>query len=541
MPVTRLVPPQEWPSLGWGVIEWIEDHLCHGPGDIEGEPIELDDELAQFIVDCYRLYPQDHAQAGQRVVTYAELSRAKGRAKSELAGMIVCAEFLGPVRFDYWGADGEPVGKAVTSPFIRCLATEETQTGNTYDNVYVMLAHAAERFPDDFGHLEVGLTRIAMKGRRGVEIRPCSAASASKDGGKETFAVADETHLYDSPELRRMHRTVKRNCRKRKAAQPWMLATTTQFEPGKGSTAEVNRDDAEAQLAGRRRRRLGFCWDHREGHAVEDWDDDKELAAALAEAYGSFAEHMDLLTLLNEEIRSADVTREDAERFWLNRRVQGAGKAINPNEWDALADSTRPPPPDGAEVVLCFDGSKTQDCTALLGWALPTEPGERPHLFCVEIWERPDGATATWKVPRDQVDGEVHSAFARWKVRRLVADPAYWREYLDRWAEEFGDDIVIEFRTNSGAAMGPAVSRFLDEAIPDGTFTHDGDLVVRRHHLNAIRGRTRGGYPAVFKEKESLKIDALAASIIGYAELVHIEDEAPAKQGFVMVIGGSTP
>jgi hypothetical protein len=38
------------------------------------------------------------------------LSRAKGRAKTEIAGWLVCAEAFGPVRFDGWDADGQPVG-----------------------------------------------------------------------------------------------------------------------------------------------------------------------------------------------------------------------------------------------------------------------------------------------------------------------------------------------------------------------------------------------------------------------------------------------
>ena len=241
MPVLELVPPREWPTLGWGVVDWIESRLCHGPGDVQGEAIELDDEWVQVILDLYRLYPDGHVRAGQRVVTYGLVSLPKGWAKSEVAGMLVCAEFAGPVRFDRWDPDapGGCIGKRVVYPFIRCLATEETQTGETYLNVVVMLEHAMDRFPDEFPDIDVGATRVHLgKGGRDGEIRPCSAGAASKDGGKETFAVADEPHLYKLPELRSMHKTVRRNCRKRKSAQPWMLATTTMFEPGEQSALQ---------------------------------------------------------------------------------------------------------------------------------------------------------------------------------------------------------------------------------------------------------------------------------------------------------------
>ena len=81
-------------SLGLQVIDWVETFLVHGPGDIEGEPIRLDDEFAAFIVRAYELNPD-----GLRRVRRAVLSRPKGRAKSELAAFLSIVEALGPCRF----------------------------------------------------------------------------------------------------------------------------------------------------------------------------------------------------------------------------------------------------------------------------------------------------------------------------------------------------------------------------------------------------------------------------------------------------------
>lgn len=179
----------EFPSLGHDVVTWVEQHLVHGPGDVMGEPIVLDDEFYEFVVRAYRLDPE----TGRRVYRRAFLSRAKGRAKSELAAMLVCAEALAPVRFDGWNAEGEPVGRPVKSPYIRCLATEEGQSGNTFDNVSVMMAHVVERHGDtypgiDFGRSTQTSTRIILHAQHG-EVVPSTASGASKDGGKETFAV----------------------------------------------------------------------------------------------------------------------------------------------------------------------------------------------------------------------------------------------------------------------------------------------------------------------------------------------------------------
>jgi len=521
VPAVRLVPPQEWPTLGWDVIDWIETHLVHGPGDVQGDAIVLDDEWCQFLLDAYRIYPQGHAREGKRVVTEAELSRPKGRAKSELAGMVVCVEFLGPVRFAGWLPDGAPVAAPVQYPFIRCLATEEGQSGNTYDNVTYMLGHLKETWPARFGDLDVGLTRCLKTQNGGGQIIPSTASGSAKDGGKETFVVGDEDHLYVTPELRRMHAVCKRNLSKRKTAEPWMLTTTTQFLPGQDSIAERNRDEAEAQIAGKRRRRLGFLFDHREGFLISEADrnNDELLLTSLREAYGTASEWMDLDRILEDECKAHGVDWHDVERYWLNLRSAATAKAVDLAVWDRLLDMRKVP--DGAEVVLCFDGSKSRDATALLVW----EIADTPHLDAVAVWERPPDAPPSWVVPRDQVDGEVHAAFDRWNVRCLVADPPFWQEYLDRWAETFGEDRVIEFPTMSGARMGPAVSRFLDEAVPDGSFTHSGDLVLRRHVGNAIRAKTRGGYPSVAKQpgKDSLKIDALVAAIIGYDTAAELE------------------
>src|SRR4051812_5670643 len=107
-------------SLGYAVADWIQDFCCHGEGDIQGEPAQVDDEMLDHIVECYRIDPE----SGRRVYNEAVLSRPKGRAKSEIAAWICVAEAFCPVvRFSHWDEDGQPVGRPVTSPLIKCLAT----------------------------------------------------------------------------------------------------------------------------------------------------------------------------------------------------------------------------------------------------------------------------------------------------------------------------------------------------------------------------------------------------------------------------------
>jgi hypothetical protein len=178
----------EFPSLGFVVADWLEQYTCHGPGDVQGEPLVLDREWLKFLVHAYRLDPA----TGGRVFDEAVLSRPKGRAKSELAGLIGVVEAFGPVRFDGWDADGQPVGRPVTSPLLKCLATEESQAGNTFENIAFI---AADWGPDVHPDVYKGVrgarqyqSASALYLPHGGEIRASTAGSASKDGGKECAA-----------------------------------------------------------------------------------------------------------------------------------------------------------------------------------------------------------------------------------------------------------------------------------------------------------------------------------------------------------------
>jgi len=62
-------------SLGWFAAAWMEHFTLHGPGDVQGDPVVLDDELAGFTVDSYALDP-----SGRRLYDSVFLSRAKVRA-----------------------------------------------------------------------------------------------------------------------------------------------------------------------------------------------------------------------------------------------------------------------------------------------------------------------------------------------------------------------------------------------------------------------------------------------------------------------------
>lgn len=531
MPVERVVAPghDRNRSLGWLALWWVETFCIHGPGDVQGEPVELDDEFAGYIIDCYAL-----ERSGKRLYDSVFLSRAKGRAKSELAAFIALFEAFGPCRFSHWAEPGEtyswrgetyhyqpgePVGREVVYPYIRCLATEEGQAGNTYDQIHYNLTEGplGESLPRD----AAGLTRVVVPG--GGLIVPSTASSAAKDGGKETHVVYDETHLYVTPDLRRMYDTVRRNMAKRKNAEPWSHETSTMYLPGEGSVAEDTHRTARAIQDGRTRTsRLLF--DHREGPPDVDLTSEAELRAALREVYGPFAEVMDLDRIVNE-IWDPRNHPADSRRYFLNQRTGAEDSWLEEYQVDAAADPARIVN-DRDTIVMGFDGSRGRtdgvaDSTVLVG--IRVTDG---HLFLIKAWEEPDGVGAEkWEVPEGSVDFEVNSAFQRWNVVGFFGDPSGWSEKMATWTAKHGarlkvrvtQDQPIRWKTNQHSRWSETL-RGLHDGICYRKITFDGSSVLRRHLINARRRPTRSGITIAKSSPSSRrKIDAAVASAYAYA------------------------
>lgn len=533
-------------SLGWLAIWWIETFCVHGPGDVQGEHVDLDEEFAAFILDSYAL-----DENGRRLYDSAFISRAKGRAKSELAGFITLFEAMGPARFDGWAQGGEvyerdgytytyqagePLGKLVTAPVIRCLATEEGQAGNTYDNVHFNLTEGplANGLPRD----AAGLTRIFLPG--GGEIIPSTASNSSKDGGKETFVVFDETHLYTTRELKRMYDTVRRNLAKRKAAEPWSLETSTMYLPGEKSVAEETHDLAKLIREGKARiERLLF--DHREADPDIDLSDEDQVRAGIREAYGPFAEVMDVERILSEFYDPRN-DPQDSRRYYFNQPTSSKDAFISSPEWMACAASKTVS--KGDEITLGFDGSRKRtrgltDATALIGCRVSDG-----HLFEIRIWEQPEGpAGEGWEVPITEVDYEVRQAFENYKVVGMFADPAKWESYVAQWEADFGKKLKVKssqahpiewwMTGNRSYLVVRALEQF-QNAVIDKELTHSG-LALTRHVLNARRRLGRSGVSIAKEHPESPnKIDAAVAAVLAYqARLQALSKGEATKTTFV--------
>lgn len=505
-------------SVGYEVLDWIHEYECHGVGDIQGEHLDLDDEMREHIIHCYEIDPM----TGRRVFNEAVLSRPKGRAKSELAGLIVVAEAFAPARFDGWNADGQPVARPVRSPLIKCLATEESQAGNTFANVaFIAGEWGQDNHPEIYGGAG-GVRRYqsasAIYLPDGGEIRACTSGAASKDGGLETHIVADETHLYVLPELRSMYATTARNMGKRKDADAWMHQTSTAYRPGEQSVFETT-------LTMWRKGELpeSVYMNHREATGKIDLDDKDRTMRQLREVYGAASEWIDMDRKYRDmrDIRICP-DEETAARYFLNRPMSSKDAWI-PDDVVKRQARSEDSICVGEAVALGFDGSLNDDSTVL--FASRMSDG---FIQPLGIWSKPMGQAGNfWEVPRRDVVEAIKAAFSLYEVTRLYADPHEWRSEIDSLADEFGER-VFPWATSRDTAMGAALDRLRTDLMAGGEdpgeggkrtglLFHSGDKEMMEHFSNGYV-RKRGIHRLVRKEhdKSDRKIDSIIGAALAY-------------------------
>ncbi|QIG58678.1 terminase [Gordonia phage DatBoi] len=539
-------------SLGWLAVAWMEYFCVHGPGDIQGEPVDpVIDEYVAFIVDTYA-----HDANGKRFYDHVFLSRPKGCAKSEVAALIAMFEAFGPCRFDGfaeggevfrdpWGAGfeyvyqpGEPMGKKLQTPFIRCMSTTEDQSGLVYDTIYLNLTEGPLQCALPRKDM-AGLTRIVIPG--GGEIVPSSAGSASKDGGKDTLAIFDETHLYNLPGLRSMYKTVCRNLvKRRKTAGTFAIETTTMYSPGEDSVAEQTYNLVKEIKAGKVKRTRQL-FDHRYGDITpEDLTDQEKVRKALIESYGDCTWN-DVDGLMDEIYGARDPNDLTSMfRYWFNSPFSAENAWITSWEWNGAGlvadedlDPDEPNPnPDpikaGDTIVLGFDGSRKRrkgvtDSTALIGCRV-----KDGAIFEIEVWEQPpefkgkDG----WEVDTTLVDLTIRQTFKKYRVVGFYADPALWETWVAKWEARYGDRLKLKasgthpiewwMTGNRGSKTVAALEEF-QNAVLDRELRHFNEDILSAHVLNARRNDTPRGVQIRKENPDSpRKIDAAVAAVLAW-------------------------
>lgn len=483
---TLIVPPLDarpWPTLGPELCDWIEANLVYGPGPKKGEPYQIEPEFRGELYRMYEVFPRGHERAGRRRFKRVGLSKRKGTAKTEKAAIIAACELHphAPVRCDGFRRQGSvwvPVGRGVPSdPYIPMVAYTEEQSE---DLAFGVLRHilGESEVADWF---DIGLDRILVldeHGRAAGEAKALAASPSARDGARTTFQHFDETHRMFRPALKNAHSTMLQNVFKLVDADAWTLETTTAGQPGENSIAEDTHMYAE--LIGKGKvSDPNLFYAHRFAPADMPTDTPDQVRAALLEATGPATWSGDIDALVSHFFEPK-VDRAYYKRVWFNQWHRGGQQAFDVRRWRDLAVPDRSIEA-GQLVTLGFDGARRRDATGLV--ATDVLAGFQQ---VVAVWERPADAPDEWEVPSDEVDAAVEEAFSRWSVWRMYADPPYWDEWVDAWAGRYGADRVVKWWTNQRRKMANAL-RVFNDAIIDGTLSHDGNELLAEHVGNAVR------------------------------------------------------
>ena len=328
--------------------------------------------------------------------------------------------------------------------------------------------------------------------------------------------VADEVHLWTTPELHRLYATITRNITKRKIADGWMMVTSTMYAPGEGSVAE------SIHAAAKGRKMPGLLWDHREAPADVDITDDEEAprgARIRLRGGGIVDQHRRnhrKRVPRSDQIRGrqppllaepAGQAGRSALRSLQHKALERPG--LRPTDGTAHRDGLRrvgEPRLDGADRVDDRQRSPTGS---------PSACGSGPKGVGYDDWH----------IPRVEVDAAVYRAFRDFKVKYMVCDPAYWQSELSGWDREFGEDVVVKTNTRDNRIMVEAVQRYT-VALAEGRFTHDGDPDVQKHIDNMAPRDTRAGIVPI-KATRNEKIDAGMATLLGFWGLSQVPPPKP--------------
>ena len=230
------------------------------------------------------------------------------------------------------------------------------------------------------------------------------------------------------------------------------------------------------------------------------------------------ASHYAELTWMESNPGYGDIVSKDSFEDSIKLTTEAEFRTKRCNQWVATSDTWLPHGsfdaiasekviPDGASVVLGFDGSFNGDCTAIV--AVSCE--EVPHIQVIACGEKPDDAQADWQVPIQEVEDTIREACKRYQVNEVACDPYRWARTFQVLEEE---NIPVVSFPQTATRMTPATTRMF-EAVVNKSITQSGDPQLARHFANAtLRVDQRGTRLAKEKHGSLRRIDLAVSSVM---------------------------
>jgi phage terminase large subunit-like protein len=461
----------------------------------DGTPFRLDQFQVDFVKEAYR-----RDRRGNRVYKEILLGIPRGNGKTPLAsGLSLHAMLTGAGR-----------------PKVFQIAGNETQAklGVEYSQNWIADGDLSQ-------WLRSSASAIRRRDGRGVlEILKASGSAA---GRKPLVAIVDEPHEFTTKA--QIRNIVAMQTALHKLEEAFLLAITTAGHD-KGSWLGLEYDaafrfpDVKTYLDGFltiardvENGKLMVWYGLPDGYDL-DLEDDAAVMRAIALANpGSWfvgRGHRELLRALRRTTDPLAWIREN-----LNGWTKVAGAWVPVGAVRQSSTSTFEIP-DGADVYVMVDASKTFDTTSV-AWAWRGPDGEiRVDAY---VWSVRAGAPAHEYVDDFYVAGEhvaerfIHQELAeRFRVREVVADPNYFGGELKRLGLRF---LTAELVPN-GSWMRSYIMEFhraLSPASPN-RLEFDVNNSVLREHIDGVAGaKSIDGYWVIQKLREANPIDGCVAAI----------------------------
>lgn len=520
---------QDWvlpeASLGWEALAFAGQWLTH-----KGKPWKYTMEQARFLLWFYSV----DLETGAFAFDSAVLQRLKGWGKDPFAATLSTSVLVGPLEFDHWGKDGQPVGRQVTDAWVQIAAVSLDQTKNTM-KIFPGLIPAETR--RHFG-IQIGKQNVWARGDA-AQVEAVTASPLAIEGGRPKLVIRAETQNWNSSNGGHdMAGAMEGNAAKSENGAPArILDICNAYRPGEDSVGQRQRegwDDTQGEDA--KTLDYGLMYDSLE--APPEAPLTAEAAAEVVEAVRGDSVWLDARGRIKKSILNPNNPASESRRKWYNQITAAEDSWTEPAEFDPLADPEMVMEP-GEEITLFLDCSKSDDATALMGCRLSDG-----HVFTVQMWQRPPGKRGDgWLAPREEVDAKVTEMHDRYRVVGFFGDPSHTLddETMDRYWDPLFTDWDMRYRHQyrvwaSGSAgskskhshscmfdmsardnakqFANAVAYTLEE-IKSAAFTHDGDARLRRHVLNSRRYPVQGFVSISKDSRESKNKIDLAICMVG--------------------------
>lgn len=489
-------------TLGWEALKWCAKWLKNPDN---GAPWEFTAEQARFILWYYAVN-----ESGVFIYRRAVLQRLKGHGKDPLAAAIAWFELCGPCRFAGLTPDGEVVGRELPAAWVQLVAVSQAQTKNTSRFMNSMITDRAIEHYD----IDLGQEIIYSHGRK-RQIQSVTSSHRALEGARTTCVMRNETHHWVTGNGGHdMAETIDGNVAKIDDAHS--LDITNAYMPGEDSVAERVRLGYERTQQGLAAD-FDLLYDSLE--APPEAPLEPETMERVVEVIRGDSVWLNPKNAVSFAL-SSTIPPARARRMFYNQIVAEEDQIYSPADIQA-ARVERAFLEPGDEIVLGFDGGKTDDATALVAIRLSDRVA-----FPIGIWERPNGKQ-DWYINRPQVDSAVHDTFARYEVRAFFADVALWESYIEQWSEVYGSRLMV--RASSESSIGWDMSsrkrttkrhEALVSAIKNGRLKHNGEPLFMQHMANVRRHINQYGLSFGKESRESRKkVDAYAALLAAHAAL----------------------